>query len=48
MTDVVTKRKVVLTPAKIERLSVVEKSKRLAAFAAVDGHLLKEHKVRKA
>jgi len=36
---------IVLSPAKIEKLSVVEKSKRLAAFAAVDGHLLKEHKV---
>jgi ribose 5-phosphate isomerase A len=37
--------RIVLTPAQISALSVVEKSKRLAAFAAVDEHLLKEHKV---
>ena len=36
---------VVLTPGKVAKLSVIEKSKRLAAFAAVDEHLLKEHKV---
>jgi ribose 5-phosphate isomerase A len=35
----------VLTPEKISALSLIEKSKRLAAFAAVDKHLLKEHKV---
>jgi ribose 5-phosphate isomerase A len=37
--------RIVLTPAQIAALSVIEKSKRLAAFAAVDKHLLKEHKV---
>jgi len=35
----------VLTVDKVARLTVVEKAKRLAAFAAVDKHLLKEHKV---
>lgn len=39
------KLKVVLTPSQVAKLSVIEKSKRLAAFAAVDEHLLSEHKV---
>ncbi|KIM80104.1 hypothetical protein PILCRDRAFT_822618 [Piloderma croceum F 1598] len=36
---------IVLTPSQVAKLSVIEKSKRLAAFAAVDEHLLGEHRV---
>jgi len=35
----------VLTPSQVAALSVIEKSKRLAAFAAVDEHLQREHRV---
>jgi hypothetical protein len=43
----ISNEQVILTSSQVEALSVIEKSKRLAAFAAVDEHLQKEHKVRK-